>query len=131
MGYIKYSELKEDPYCDYKDSWVRRYSGYYANFFEIIKTFIDCNVFSIDKKIFLFFHIIGLLVEFFFPSLSTMVIYTIFYEAFDDYDVRPASFCTLLYLFILICSGACSLISNNSQRMRLTNLFFFIFMEIY
>ena len=131
MGYIKYSDLTEDPICDYKDSWVRRYSGYYANFFQIIKAFLDCNAFSIDKKIFLFFYIIGLLVEFFFPSLSTMVIYTIFYEAFDIYDIRPAAFCTLLYLFILICSGACSLITNNSQRMRLTNLFFFMFMEIY
>ena len=131
MGFIKYSELTEDPICDYKDSWVTRYSGYYANFFQIIKTFLDCNVFFIDKKIFLFFHIIGLLVEFFFPSLSTMVIYTIFYEAFDIYDRRPATFCTLLYLFILICSGACSLISKNSQKMRLSNFFFFIFMEIY
>ena len=60
-----------------------------------------------------------------------MVIYTIFYEAFNAYDARPAAFCTLLYLFILICSGACSLISINTQRMRLTNLFFFIFMEVY
>jgi len=131
MGYIVYSELTEDPICDYKDSWVRRYSGYYANFFQIINIFFNCNAFNFGQKILLFFQIIGLMVEFIFPSLSTMVIYTIFYEAFNIYDKRLATFFTLLYLFIFICSGITSLISNNSQRMRLSNLFFFIFMEIY
>ena len=131
MGFIKYSELEEDPICDYKITWVKRYSGYYGNFFLFFKTFLDCNAFNIGQKICLFFHIMGLMIEFVFPSFSTMVIYTIFYEAFNTYDVRPAAFCTLLYCFALICSGACSLISIHTQRMRLTNLFFFIFMEIY
>ena len=131
MGHIKYSDLHEDPICDYKKTWVQRYSGYYGNFFYMIKTFLDCNACNFGQKIILFFHIIGLLIEFIFPSLSTMVVYTIFYETFNINDIRPAAFCTLLYLFILLCSGACSLISKNIQRMRLTNLFFFIFMEVY
>jgi hypothetical protein len=60
-----------------------------------------------------------------------MVIYTIFYEAFKIYDERPAIFCTLLYLFILVCSGACSLVSINSKKMQITNVFFYYFMEVY
>ena len=131
FGRIVYSDLTEDPISDYKNTWVQRYSGYYGNFFSIIRTFLDCNACNIGQKIFLFFHIIGLMVEFIYPSLSTMVIYTIFYEAFKIFDRRPAAFCTLIYLFILISSGACSLVSNNTQRMPKSNLIFFFFMEIY
>jgi hypothetical protein len=117
--------------CDYKNYWVLRYSGYYGNFLGILNTFINFEVCDFIKKIFLFFYIIGLFVEFIFPSLSTMVIYTIFYEAFKIYDERPAIFCTLLYLFILACSGACSLVSINSKTMQITNAFFYYFMEVY
>ena len=131
LGCIKYSELKEDPICDYKDYWVKRYSGYYGNFFNIVNSFLDCNAFDFAKKCFQFFHILGLMIEFIFPSLSCMVIYTIFYEAFNTYDQRPSVFCTLLYLFMLVCSGACSLISNNSHKMRITHLYLYIFMEVY
>lgn len=77
------------------------------------------------------FQIIGLFEEFIFPSLSTIVIYSIFYEAFGIYDEGPAAFCTLLYLFLLICSGACSLISKNSEKTQLADLIFYFFMEIY
>jgi len=129
MGRI--SSNSEIDICDYKNYWVSRYSGYYGNFLDILYTFINFGVCDFIKKIFLFFYIIGLFVEFIFPSLSTMVVYTIFYEAFKIYDERPAVFCTLLYLFILVCSGACSLISINSKRMPITNVFFYYFMEVY
>ena len=134
LGDIQNSYLESNPlldYKDYKDTWIKRYSGYYGNFFEILRTFIDCNNCNLFKKIFMFFQIIGLFIEFIFPSLSTMVIYTIVYEAFGIYDKRPAAFCTLLYLFIFICSGACSLISKNSEKTQITDLIFYFFMEIY
>ena len=119
------------PISDYKDNWIKRYSGYYANFFELLRVLIDCNNFNIIKKIFLFFQIIGYIVDFIFPSLSNIVIYTVFYEAFDIYDSKPSIFCTLLYLIFFICSGACSLVSINSGKMLLTNIIFYIFMEVY
>ena len=135
MGEIHYTDYNYyNPLLDYKvykDIWIKRFSGYYGNFFEILRTFIDCNNFNLIKKIFMFFQIIGLFVEFIFPSLSTLVIYTIFYEAFGIYDIRPAAFCALLYLFMLICSGACSLITKNSEKTQLTDLIFYFFMEIY
>ena len=118
-------------YDDYKDSWVNKFSGYYGNFFNICKTFIYCNGLSIVQKIFMLFQIIGLLIEFVYPSLSILVIYSIFYEAFCIVDIRPAAFMTLLYITLYLGSGACSMITTNSKRMKFINLFFFIFMEIY
>ena len=129
ISYINYSE--NNLIYDYRDMWIKRYSGYYGNYFEIIRTFIDCNNFNIFKRIFLFFQIIGLLIEFIFPSLSCMVIYTILYEAFNTHDKRPAAFCTLIYIFILISNGACSLITKHSIKIQLTNLIFYFFIEIY
>ena len=131
MGIIYYSELKENPICDYKDAWVQRYCGYYGNFFTILQVFYKCLATKNFKFLFLFFYIVGLMIEFIFPSLFTMVIYTIFYEAFNIYDPSPAVFFTLLYLFVFICSGACSLISNESQQMRISILFFYFFTEIF
>ena len=95
ISYINYSE--NNLIYDYRDMWIKRYSGYYGNFFEIIRTFINCENFNIFRRIIMFFQIIGLLIEFIFPSLSCMVIYTIFYEAFNIYDKRPAAICIFLY----------------------------------
>lgn len=131
MGLNECLNNNEVPLGEYQEMWINRYSGYYGNFFEILKTFINFNNFNILKKVFMLFQIIGIFVEFIFPSLSTMVIYTIFYEAFNTFDKLPAVFCTLLYIFILICSGASSLITNRAEKMIITNLFFYFFFEIY
>ena len=131
MGLNECLNNNEIPLGDYQEMWIKRYSGYYGNFFEILKTFINFNNFNILKKVFMLFQIIGIFVEFIFPSLSTMVIYTIFYEAFNTFDKLPAVFCTLLYIFILVCSGASSLITNRAEKMIITNLFFYFFFEVY
>ena len=72
-----------------------------------------------------------MMIEFIYPSLSCMVIYTIFCEAFDTYDIFPAAFFTLLYLFIVICNGINSLISQDSQKTYRSNLIFYFFMEVF
>ena len=126
LGSIQYNNFN---YMEYSNIWVNKFSGYYGNIFNILKTFTFCNDFS--SKIFMFFQIIGLLVEFIYPSLSVLVIYSIFYEAFGIYDNYPAVFMTLLYLIIYLGSGACSMITNNYEKMELTNYFFYIFMEVY
>ena len=131
MGQKENSNYNEIPLGEYQKIWIHRYSGYYGNFFEILKTFVNFSNFNILKKLFMFFQIIGIFVEFIFPSLSTMVIYTIFYEAFNTFEKLPAVFCTLLYIFIMACSGACSLITNRASKMILTNFFFYIFFEVY
>ena len=125
-GVLHENELE---YCDYQEIWVNRYSGYYGNFFNLLGDFKNCNDFY--KKIFLFFQIIGFLIEFIYPSLSSMVIYSIFYEAFGIYDYRCATFLTMLYISMLLASGMSSLVTKKPQEMKMTNFFLFIFMEVY
>ena len=126
LGLIQYNDF---TYMEYKDNWVDKFSGYYGNFFSILMTFTFCN--NILKNIFMFFQIIGIIIEFIYPALSIMVIYSIFYEAFNIYDKSPAIFMTLLYLIIYLGSGVCSVISHKSEKIELTNYFFYIFMEVY
>ena len=130
LGHIVYNDAFD--YGDYKDTWVNKLSGYYGNFFNILKTFANCNGLPIVQKVFMFFQIIGLLIEFIYPSLSILVIYSIFYEAFCITDIRPAVFMTLLYITLYLGSGACSMITTtNTKKLKNINFFFLIFMEIY
>ena len=131
LGIIFYLDYYQNQVSDYRDTWIKRYSGYYGNIFRIIGTFFSCNNFNFFKKILMIFQIFGLLAEFVFPSLSNMVIFTVFYEAFGMYDMRPATFFALLYLSILICSGACSLITNKSKKTQIAFIIFYFFMELY
>ena len=126
-GILHTNELE---YSDYQEIWTNRYSGYYGNFFNLQKEFTNCES-SFFKKIFLFFQIIGFLIEFIYPALSTMVIYSIFYEAFDIDDYRLATFFTMLYIFMLLASGMCSLITKKPKEMKFSNFFIYIFMEVY
>ena len=125
LGTIYYNNYS---LVEYRDNWVNKFSGYYGNFFEILKTFIYCGS-DIFPKIFMFFQIMGLCVEFIYPSLSALVIYSIFIEAFDD--SHSAIFMTLLYLVAYLGSGVCSMITNKSEKLKSTNFFFYIFMEVY
>ena len=126
MGEFKYQELN---YFEYQEIWVNRYSGYYGNFFQLLKCF-GTN-FNLLKSILLFFQFVGIMIEFIYPALSTMVIYAIFFEAFDTYDYRVASFFTLIYICMLTASGMCSLVSKNPQELKRANFFLYIFMEVY
>ena len=118
MGEFKYQELN---YFEYQEIWVNRYSGYYGNFFQLLKCF-GTN-FNLLKSILLFFQFVGI--------MSTMVIYAIFFEAFDTYDYRVASFFTMIYICMLTASGMCSLVSKNPQELKRANFFLYIFMEVY
>ena len=84
---------------DYKNVWVSKYSGYYSNFFGILKSFKNFEL-PILHKIFLVFQIIGMLIEFIYPGLSILVVSSIFIEAFDNSDFNPAWFMTLLYIIM-------------------------------
>ena len=115
---------------DYQNIWVSRYSGYYSNFFEILKTFINFEL-PIFHKVFTLFQIIGMIIEFIYPGLSILVIYSIFVEAFDIEDRYPAWFMTMLYIIMYLGSGVASLISYKSKDISTTSLIYYYFMEIY
>ena len=126
LGDLNYLDLN---YFEYQEIWVNRYSGYYGNFFELLKCYTaNCNLLTL---IFLTFQLIGMLIEFIYPSLSTMVIYAIFYEAFDTYDYRISAFFTIIYICMLTASGMCSLVSKKPKELKKANFFLYIFMEVY
>ncbi len=122
---------KEINIFDYYKRWIDRYSGYYGNFFEILRTYKNCNPCNAMTKVFMTFQIIGLLIEFIYPALSSMVIYSIFYEAFGGLDYRVSAFFTLLYFFMLMASGASSLVSKDPSKMMFTTIILYFFMEVY
>ncbi len=128
LGIIDYNEM---TFLDYQKEFVNRYSGYYGNSLEILRAFADCNMCNLSEKIFLIFQIIAICIEFILPSLASMVIYTVFHEAFATYDYRIALFFTALYLCMMFTSGVCSLISKDPNRMKMTNYFLYFFMEIF
>ena len=125
LGTIFYNNFN---LMEYRDNWVNKFSGYYGNIFNIVKTFIFCGS-NCFPKIFMLFQIFGLFIEFIYPSLSILVIYSIFIEAFND--KYCSIFMTLLYLVACLGSGACSMITNKSKDLESTNYFFYIFMEVY
>jgi hypothetical protein len=115
---------------DYRYLCVSKYSGYYSNFFEILNAFKNFEL-PIFNKLFLLFQIIGLLIEFIYPGLSILVIFSILVEAFDDVDSSPAWFITLLYIIIYLASGVSSLIGEKYKETKITNIICYYFMEVY
>ena len=128
LGEISYSFF---DLMEYQDNWINRFSGYYGNFFQIINTFTFCNNLPFDHKIFMLFQIIGMIIEFIYPGLSLLVVYSIFIEAFGQSEIYSAAFMTILYLIMYLGSGACSMISSRSREMNSANFFLYIFMEVY
>ena len=123
-GTIKYRDF------DYKYLCVTREAGYYANFLDIAANFINFEL-PIFHKLFILFQIIGLLIEFIYPGLSILVIYSILVEAFDDVDYLPAWFMILLYIIINLASGVSSLIGEKYKETKITNLICYYFMVVY
>ena len=123
-GTIKYRDF------DYKYLCVTREAGYYANFLDIAANFINFEL-PIFHKLFILFQIIGLLIEFIYPGLSILVIYSILVEAFDDVDYLPAWFMTLLYIIINLASGVSSLIGEKYKETKITNFICYYFMVVY
>ena len=125
LGTINCNEMS---FIDYQKEWIDRQSGYYGNIFEILRVFINFKSFNILQKLFMFFQIMAIVIEYILPSLACMVIYAVFHECFNTYDYRVAMFFTLLYLSMMFCSGACSMITKETELMPMTNYFIYYFM---
>ena len=124
-----FTEQNDINYSDYMNNYVEKYSGYYANFFNLLHSIIG-NI-EIIKKVFLIFQLIGMIFEFIYPSLSTMVIYSILYECFNISDGRSAAFLTLIYTTFLLSAGVTFKKAVSIRNMKLVCLFYFVFFEIY
>ena len=135
INYISYVSgyffLKDIEYSYFMDLCVEKYSGYYANFFNLLHSFLNFNNCMPLKKTILFFQLIGMIMQLIFPSLSTMVIYSIFYECFNLSDGRTAIFFTIVYFCFLMLSGVTYKSVDSITKMKLISFFFFIFFELY
>ena len=112
----------------FQQIYINRFSGYYGNFFGILSSF---NTGTILQKLFLIFQIISICFEFILPSISTMIIFIIFYAAFKSYDYRVSLFFTLIYLSFMFVSGYCSIIGKNIKQMKYTYFILNIIMAFY
>ena len=124
-------DCRDMSFIDYQKEWIDRNSGYYGNFFEVLRVFINFKKFDFLQKLFMFFQIIAIVIEYILPSLACMVIYAIFHECFNTYDYRVAMFFTLIYLSMMFCSGACSMITKDLELMPLTIYFIYFFMVFF
>ena len=118
-------------YSQLMSNYVLKYSGYYANFFNLYNSFITSYNCDLFQKIIFLFQLIGMIFQFFFPSLSSMVIYSIFSECFNINDERSSIFFTIIYFYFLILFGLTYKGVNNIKNMKLISLVYFIFFEIY
>ena len=128
LGEIKYGNF---DFNDYQDIWINKYSGYYGNFFQIWNTFIFCANISILSKVFMLFQIIGLIIEFIYPGLSLLVIYSVFIEAFGKTEFHSAVFLIMLYLIMYLAGGAISMTAKSSRDNNFSNFYIYAFMEVY
>ena len=128
LGEITYENFN---FNDYQDNWINKYSGYYGNFFQILDTFIFCNNINILGKVFMVFQIIGLMIEFIYPGLSLLVIYSVFIEAFGEGEFHSAVFLIMLYLIMTLAGGAISMTTKSSKENFRSNFFIYVIMEIY
>ena len=132
ISYVSgYFSQKDIEYSYFMNSYVEKYSGYYANFFNLLESFLNFTNCMPLKKIILFFQLIGMIMQLIFPSLSTMVIYSIFYECFNLSDGRTAIFFTIVYFCFLMLSGVTYKSVDSITKMKLISFFFFIFFELY
>ena len=118
-------------YSQLMSNYVLKYSGYYANFFNLYNSFITSYNCDLFQKIVFLFQLIGMFFQFIFPSLSSMVIYSIFSECFNLNDDRTSIFFTIIYFYFLILFGLTYKGVNNIKTMKLISLVYFIFFEIY
>jgi hypothetical protein len=112
-------------YADYMSLYVDKYSGYYSNFFNLLKSIL--GQLNIINKIILIFQLIGMIFEFIYPSLSTLVIYSIFYECFNISDSRSSFFFSLIYITFLFFAGVTYKRNSSINSTKLISFFFFVF----
>lgn len=120
---------------DFMKNTTEKKAGNFLVFFTLITSlFTQCSniyCFQVLKKIFLFFQVLEILFEFIRPSITILIVYCVFQEAFTNQDERLTTFFIVLYSIFLICSMCFSLISPNQtgddKTFTLLNVLFTLF----
>ena len=111
-------------------NYCKQKSSYILIFFDLLNSFIlwsNMNFFKFIKKIFLFFQLLELIIDFLYIGFTILIIFSFLSEAFIDEDERIVIFFTVIYSIMTICSCCFSLISPKENGRDKTFIYFHIF----
>ena len=103
-----------DVVCEYKrhlitfdqmmNNYIEKTQDDFKSLIDLINFVFDCKTkdFMFFKKIICLFRIIGKIILMFFPSISTMFLYCVFYEGFKTMDKEKEPFCFSVANIVLI-----------------------------
>ena len=115
-------------------NYCKQKSSYILIFFDLLNSFIlwsNMNFFKFVKKIFLFFQLLELIIDFLYIGFTILIIFSFLSEAFIDEDERIVIFFTVIYSIMTICSCCFSLISPKENGRDKTFIYFHIFFYCY
>ena len=115
-------------------NYCKQNSSYILIFFDLLNSFIlwsNMNFFKFVKKIFLFFQLLELIIDFLYIGFTILIIFSFLSEAFIDEDERIVIFFTVIYSIMTICSCCFSLISPKENGRDKTFIYFHIFFYCY
>ena len=115
-------------------NYCKQKSSYILIFFYLLNFFIlwsNMNFFKFVKKIFLFFQLLELIIDFLYIGFTILIIFSFLSEAFIDEDERIVIFFTVIYSIMTICSCCFSLISPKENGRDKTFIYFHIFFYCY
>ena len=140
-----------DVVCEYKrhlitfdqmmNNYIEKTQDDFKSLIDLINFFFDCKTkdFMLIKKIICLFRIIGKIILMFFPSISTMFLYCVFYEGFKTMDKEKEPFCFSVanLVLIVVCLFYGFLIENkknydkNKNDIQLANSYTFMGMFLF
>ena len=115
-------------------NYCKQKSSYILIFFDLLNSFIlwsNMNFFKFVKKIFLFFQLLELIIDFLYIGFTILIIFSFLSEAFIDEDERIVIFFTVIYSIMTICSCCFSLISPKENGRDKTFIYFHVFFYCY
>ena len=119
---------------EFMTSYCKQNSSYILIFFDLLNSFIlwnNMNFFKFVKKLFLFFQILRIIIDFLYLGFTILLIFSFLSEAFISEDDRIVIFFTVLYSIMTICSCCFSLITPKENGRDQTFMYFHIFFYFY
>lgn len=128
IGYISY--------VDYMRRFITKHGGDYACLLNLMNALFtnskkQCKTLS---KVICVLQLIGMIFEMIQPSLTCMVVYSVFAEGFNTFNMQPAVFLTSFLGMLFTLSGVIALITKQQRTSQIqSNMHFILFIvyEIY
>ena len=125
---------KSLSFNDFMMVYSKLNSSYILIFIDLLRSFFLCQKISflkIIKKIFLFFQILSIIIDFAFIGFSILIIFCSLSEAFIKEDNRIVHFFIGIYVVLTFCSCCFSLISPSEFGDEISFLLFHLLFYLY